>query len=120
MTPKLSTPDIQIRPYHPADAAAFRELNEQWIAKYFTVEDPDRRVLNDPENYVLLPGGHIFMAYAGQNPIACCALIPVGPGVFEVAKMAVDEEHRGRGIGRRILEHAIAHARKTGATSLYL
>jgi len=117
MTP---APDLQFRPYQPQDAAAFRQLNEQWIVKYFALEEQDRIILNNPENYVLKPGGHIFFAIAHHHPIGCCALIPVKPGVYELAKMAVDEEYRGRGIGRRLLEYTIAQARSLGARSLCL
>ncbi|HEY3840370.1 MAG TPA: GNAT family N-acetyltransferase, partial [Bryobacteraceae bacterium] len=109
-----------IRPFRSEDAAAFRELNEQWIAKYFTMEEPDRCVLNDPEGQVLRPGGQIFMAFLYGRAVGCCALLSHAPGEFEVAKMAVEEEHRGLGIGRRVLEFTVAQARGLGARSLYL
>ena len=113
-------PGLAIRPFRSEDAAAFRELNEQWISKYFTMEEPDRCVLNDPEGYVLRPGGHIFMAFLNGPAVGCCALIPHAPGEFEVAKMAVAEGHRGMGIGRRVLEFTVGRAREMGAGSLYL
>lgn len=120
MTPAPAIQNIHIRPFQPEDSAAFRQLNEEWIDKYFSIEEPDRVVLDDPENQVIRPGGHIFMAIADNRPIGCCALLPHQPGEFEVAKMAVAEEYRGGGIGRRVLEYTIAEARKLGAKSLYL
>lgn len=111
---------IQIRPFRPDDSAAFREINEAWIREYFHLEEADREVLNDPEGHVLEPGGRIFIACEQNKPIGCCALIPIAPGEFEVAKMAVCEEYRGRGLGRKLLEHTIAQAREIGARSLYL
>jgi N-acetylglutamate synthase-like GNAT family acetyltransferase len=69
---------------------------------------------------VLRPGGHIFVAVADGATIGCCALLLRSPGVFEVAKMAVAASHRGRGVGRRLLERAIAEARRCGARALYL
>lgn len=120
MPPTPFSSELQIRPYCAGDAAAFRQLNEQWIAKYFTIEEQDRKVLNDPENYVLSRGGQIFMALADGTPLGCCALIPVEPGVYELAKMSVSEESRGRGIGRKVLEFTIAQARELGARRLYL
>ena len=120
MTPTSSPSELQIRPFRAGDAAAFRQLNEQWIAKYFTIEEQDRKVLNDPENYVLGRGGQIFMAMSDGVPLGCCALIPVEPGVYELAKMSVSEESRGRGIGRKVLEYTIAQARELGARRLYL
>jgi GNAT superfamily N-acetyltransferase len=116
----MSPQDIAIRPFQPGDAAAFRVLNEAWIEKYFSIEDEDHAVLGSPVERILKPGGHIFMAVAGDNCVGCCTLIALGPGVFELAKMAVAESCRGKGIGRKILEHTIAQARALGATSLVL
>jgi N-acetylglutamate synthase-like GNAT family acetyltransferase len=44
----------------------------------------------------------------------------MGNGVYELSKMAVSPAMRGRGIGRRLLEHTIAEARAIGATGLFL
>jgi predicted N-acetyltransferase YhbS len=111
----MSRQDIAIRPFQPGDALAFRRLNEAWIAKYFTLEDEDHAVLGDPVERIVNPGGHIFMAAAGDECVGCCALIAMRPGVFELAKMAVAESHRGQGIGRKILEHTVAQAKALGA-----
>lgn len=113
-------PAIHIRPFKPGDEAAFRSLNEAWISKYFVIEAADREVLEDPVANILAPGGHIFMAFADDRPVGCCALLRMAPGEFELAKMTVREGERGRGIGRRLLEYAITQARKLGAQRLYL
>ena len=112
---------ISIRPLCPGDdATAFRTLNEEWISRHFTLEPRDRETLNDPESTILRQGGHIFMLFAGSDPAGCVALIPMGSGVYELSKMAVAPHHRGQGLGRQLLEHAIAQARLIGATSLFL
>jgi GNAT superfamily N-acetyltransferase len=111
---------IQIRRFHPEDEQAFRELNEAWISRYFVIEDEDRAILGDPNGYIIQRGGHIFMAFLDDLPVGSCALIFVAPGVFEVAKMAVAEEQRGMGIGRQLLERAIAEAKEAGARKLSL
>jgi putative acetyltransferase len=112
---------VEIRSLLPGDdATAFRTLNEEWINRYFTLEAKDRETLSDPENTILLKGGHIFMVYAGVEPVGCVALIPISDGVYELSKMAVSPRLRGRGIGRRLLQHAIGQARLLGARSLFL
>lgn len=111
---------IQLRPFQAGDAEAFRCLNEAWIQKFFGLEEHDNEILGDPEGYVLAKGGHIFFATADGRPIGCCALILMSPGVYEVAKMAVDERWQGRGIGRRLLDYTIQQGRALGANSLYL
>ena len=111
---------IHVRPFQQGDEVAFRELNEAWISKYFTIEAAERPYLEDPVGNIIEAGGFIFMAIARHVPVGCCALLPMEPGAFEVAKMAVTENLRGRGIGRKVLEYAIAYAKKIGATRLYL
>jgi putative acetyltransferase len=111
---------IQIRPFQPGDETPFRTLNEAWISKYFTIEDADRILLEHPVANIVQAGGHIVMAMAGHKAIGCCALLANGPGEFELAKMAVLESERGRGIGRRIIEYTINYARSLGARRLYL
>ncbi len=113
-------PDIHIRSFQPEDASAFRDLNLDWIEKYFAIEQQDRITLGDPIGHILQPGGHIFMVFSDNQPIGCCALIPIRPGVFELAKMAVAEEYRGRGLGRKILEYTVTRAKDLGAESLFL
>jgi len=41
-------------------------------------------------------------------------------GGFEIGKMAVAEDCRGRGVGRKLLAHVIERARQAGAKRLYL
>src|SRR5262245_32996501 len=112
----MVTLDISIRPFQAQDERAFRALNEEWIAKYFRIEEQDRLVLGDPELHIIEPGGQIFMAFDGDQPIGCCALIRrEDPHSFELAKMSVAPAYRGQGVGRRILEYAIAQAKAIGA-----
>ncbi len=117
----IQSQPISIRPLRAGDdATGFRTLNEEWISRHFTLEPRDHETLNDPETTILRQGGHIFMLYAGSEPAGCVALIPIGSGVYELSKMAVAPHLRGAGLGRQLLNHAIAQARLIGATSLFL
>ena len=122
-TPSSEQPHIaaiEIRPFQPADAAAFYALNEQWISRHFGMEDRDHLNLGDPQASILAPGGYILMAFAGPRAVGCCALILEHPGEYELAKMAVAEDLRGQGLGRRILLATVALARSLGARRLTL
>jgi putative acetyltransferase len=116
----MSTTEISIREFAPGDEAAFRDLNLEWISRYFAVEPKDLATLSDPQGTILKCGGRIFLALAGDRTVGCCALMAMGPGEFEVAKMAVTGSAQGSGIGRLLLATAIDTARASGATRLFL
>jgi putative acetyltransferase len=119
--PLAAVPSIEIRPFQTQqDATAFRTLNEEWIRRYFTMEPLDEKNLGDPQGKILSKGGEIFLACLGPQTVGCVALIPIRPGIYELSKMAVAPEFRGLGIGRKLLQHAIAEARHMGAESLFL
>src|SRR5579863_2042572 len=118
MTPKMA---LEIREFRPGDETAFRELNEEWINRYFVMEPKDVASIADPRNSILDRGGRILLAVQdGGRPVGCCALMVIAPGEFEVAKMAVTQSCQGAGIGRRLLEETIALARRLDARRLYL
>jgi len=116
----ISVSQIELRLFRYEDADAFRCLNEAWIEKYFGLEDADNEVLGDPVGHIIEPGGQIIMAMLDGRAVGCCALKPMEPGVYELAKMAVAEDLRGVGIGRKVLARTIEEARAMGATKLYL
>ena len=112
--------EIQIRRFAPGDEGAFFALNQAWIERYFRMEEKDRKTLGDPMGQILAPGGEILMAEDGGAAIGCCALIPMEAGAYELAKMAVSERYQGRGVGRLLMDTAIAAARAKGARRLFL
>ena len=114
------TPAIAIFDYEPAHRAIFRELNHEWIAHYFTIEPQDNAMLDDPEGYILEPGGHIFMASYGGEVVGTCALIKEHNGVYELAKMAVTPRAQGLGIGWALGQAILGKARDLGAHRMEL
>ena len=111
---------LEIVPFRPDLAPAFERLNRAWIEPLFGIEESDRRVFADPEAAILRPGGEICFALLDGVVVGTCAALPHGPGVVELAKMAVDPAAQGRGIGRRLGEAVIAHARRVGAERVVL
>ncbi len=103
-----------------ADAHAFRALNEAWITTLFALEPDDERVLADPRGQIVDRGGAVLLARDGDRVVGCVALIPEGDGMWELAKMAVEESVRGRGTGRRLLLAALDEARRRGAGAVVL
>jgi N-acetylglutamate synthase-like GNAT family acetyltransferase len=109
-----------IREFQPGDETAFRNLNEQWIIRYFRVEAKDEATFRDPQKAIIERGGRIFIASVDGQSVGCCALLRIDSDEYEVAKMAVTPGQQGRGIGRRLLQRAINEAQHMHARRLYL
>jgi ribosomal protein S18 acetylase RimI-like enzyme len=111
---------IVVREFIPGDEAAFRDINLEWIERFFVVEDKDRETLDNPKKYFLDPGGAIFMAMDGGEPVGAVALIVMGGGSVELSKMGVRPAAQGKGVGRRLVAAAVARAREMGMKRVYI
>lgn len=111
---------IAILPYAPQYSAAFRQLNLDWIERFFRVEAPDLKVLDDPERAIVAPGGQIFFAVDAGRPVGTVAMIHHNAVRYELAKMAVAPAHQGRGIGEQLGRAGIGWARVAGAKTVFL
>ena len=111
---------VEIVDFQAVWQPAFRQLNEEWITKYFRMEESDYKALDHPQEYILDKGGHIYMALYKGEPVATCALIPMDDGAFELAKMAVSPRAQGLGIGYLVGKACIEKARSLGAPRVYL
>jgi DNA-binding MarR family transcriptional regulator/N-acetylglutamate synthase-like GNAT family acetyltransferase len=111
---------VQIIDYTPEYQPVFRRLNEEWIMRYFRMEESDYQALDHPQEYILDKGGHVYIALYKGEPVGTVALIPMSNGGFELAKMAVSPQAQGLGIGYLLGRYCIDQARALGATRVYL
>lgn len=114
--------EIEIVEYHEKYQEAFKALNEEWISKYFVIEDTDRKALDNPKSYILDNGGRIFVALYKGQPVGVCSLIKMNDPDYdyELAKMAVSPAMQGKNIGWLLGQTALAAALELGASKLYL
>ena len=98
---------MSIIAYQPDFQPYFEKLNKAWIEKYFKVEPLDEWVLTKPDEAILKNGGSILFAREGNQIIGTVALRLLEPGIYELTKMAVDENFRGHGTGKQLVEAAI-------------
>ena len=112
--------NIIIHTYRDAYANSFKFLNLQWIEEFFVVEEEDLKILSNPKSYVLDQGGEIFFALQDGQVIGTSAMVLVKPKIFELAKMAVDKNFQGKGVGRILINASIEFARKRSATEVFL
>jgi ribosomal protein S18 acetylase RimI-like enzyme len=118
MTPNS---DLKILEYTDAHAAAFHDINAQWIESMFVLEDHDRHVLTHPRELILDPGGAILMVSSKAHDIVgACALMKTSEGIFELTKMGVLENVRGLKAGEFLLRAVLERAATMEMTTLYL
>ncbi len=111
---------LAVRSFQPGDEAAFRDINLEWIERYFVVEAKDREVLGNPHKYILDPGGAILLAVEGERPVGVVSLVVIGEGSVALAKLGVRPEAQGKGAGRMLVEAAIRAARDMGMKRVYI
>lgn len=111
---------IEVIDYTEPFAADFKRINLEWLDKYHLTEKPDLRILNDPKGTVLDGGGVIYLALEHDKIIGSAALIKEHDGVYELAKMTVIPEFRGKGIGKLLIEKCLNKARELNAKSVVL
>lgn len=112
--------EITVVEYDPKYSRAFADLNYQWIAETYGVEQHDHDILDHPQEAVIDAGGQIFFAVASEEVAGTVAMIPFGDDAFELTKMAVDPKFRGRGIGDRLMEACIEFTRASDRSCIIL
>ncbi|MFC4700425.1 GNAT family N-acetyltransferase [Glaciecola siphonariae] len=113
--------DLEFLPFTPALAPHFESINKIWIEQMFRLEDIDKRVLADPQKYIIDNGGYVFFARHRQmGVVGTCALLRSDAGSFELTKMGVTPNCRGLKVGERLLQYVIEQALNIPASKLYL
>jgi GNAT superfamily N-acetyltransferase len=111
---------MEIIAYEPQYAKDFRDLNIEWLEKYFWVEPHDEEVLGKPEKYIIEPGGTIFFVRDQRNIVGTVALMKIDEGIFELTKMAVVPAVQGQNIGQRLMRYTLDYARSKGWSKLII
>jgi serine phosphatase RsbU (regulator of sigma subunit)/ribosomal protein S18 acetylase RimI-like enzyme len=112
--------ETEIIDYTPDLRSHFRELNLEWLNKFFKVEKEDELILNNPEEFIINKGGFILFAKFGNVICGTVAANKLGGDVFEITKMAVTENYQGKGIGRILAEETIERIKILGAKNIIL
>jgi len=89
----------------------FYDLNIEWLNEFFLVEDYDKKILSNPQKYIINKGGSIFFAKNGRKIIGVVALMPTHElEVYELTKMGVIKALRNKGVGKLLLKKCIERA----------
>lgn len=97
----------------------FIRLNEEWISKYFEIEETDRKLASNPKQ-IIDDGGYIFFLVSNHEVLGVCALFNEGNGIYELARMAVSPIYHGKGYGNKIMKHCLSKLKQINAKKVYL
>jgi predicted GNAT family N-acyltransferase len=81
-------------------------VREQGVPKEMELDGDDQRALH-------------FLAFVGRGAVGTARIVLRG-GSAKIGRMAVLKAQRKKGIGTKLLKHAIATAQRRGARKIYL
>jgi ribosomal protein S18 acetylase RimI-like enzyme len=111
---------IEIIEYTPGLQPDFERINKQWVEQFFTLEEFDRNQLEHPQEYIIDKGGAILFARDDGQILGTVGLVKSGEGVYEMIKMGVSPEARGRGVGQLLGKAILEKARALGGRKVLL
>ncbi len=111
---------VEIIPFESRYAKDFAQLNIAWLEKYFAVEPHDSELMEQCEDTIIKPGGHIFFARVGDKIAGTFSLIKIEEGIYELGKMAVSPSFQGLKIGQQLMQHCIDFSISNGWKMLQL
>ena len=97
----------------------FFMLNKAWIEESWHLEDSDKKDLLNPDK-IVLNGGQIFFALENQKAIGTVAMIKSSDDRFELAKMTVKVNFRGKGIANMLMDECLKFAKENKAKEIFL
>ena len=115
--------DIVIRSATNADCDRVIDLVSTVLAEFQLPFDPDSKDadLKDMEGSYILAGGVFELIEDSQGKlVGTYGLFPLSDNTCELRKMYFIPEIRGLGLGKKVLERAVEHARRLGFKEIVL
>ena len=98
----------------------FRRLNLEWLERFNLTESHDLEILDHPRENVIDRGGFIFLLKQEDTIIGTAGIFKINDREYELIKMSVAPEYRGKKFGDMLLEKCIAKAKEVNASKLIL
>jgi putative acetyltransferase len=108
---------FELRPATNRDAEAVRALVFAVLREQGLTPDPeatDADLYDLESSYAQAGGSFDVLVDASGVVIGTVGVFPLGAGCCELRKMYLAPAHRGRGLGKRLLRHALERARGLG------
>lgn len=110
---------IEVISYNKKFSEDFYTLNKLWIEESWSLEDSDKEDLLNPEK-IVKKGGQIFFAVSNNKAVGTVAMIFNSKNKFELAKMTVKSNFRGKGIANLLMDKCIQFAVEKRAKEIFL
>ena len=110
---------IEIVGFNKKYSEQFFILNKAWIEESWHLEDSDKNDLLNPEK-IVKNGGEIFFAISLNEVIGTVAMIKSSDKIYELAKMTVKKNFRGKGVANLLMDRCIEFAIEQKAEQIFL
>lgn len=105
----------------PIQQATFTTFNKAWVEEYFELEEKDVYTLENPQASIIERGGEVLLGLDDrENSVITCAMLNAGDGVYELSKMGMNQDHKGKGYAEQIINAAIKWAKAKEAQTIFL
>lgn len=112
--------NFEIVEYRPEFKTKYKDLNYEWLKKYFEIESSDEKILCNPDKEIIEKNGFIFFALFNGEVIGTCTLVKHDDVNCELSKMCVTEQYQGKGAGEQLIDEAISKACQLGTEKIFL
>ena len=110
---------IAIIEFNKKYSEQFFMLNKSWIEESWHLEDSDKKDLLNPDK-IVHNGGQVFFALEGHKAIGTVAMIKSSDDRFELAKMTVQDDCRGKGIANMLMDECLKFAKQNNSREIFL
>ena len=110
---------IEIVGFNKKYSEQFFILNKAWIEESWHLEDSDKKDLLNPDK-IVDNGGQVFFALENKIAIGTVAMIKSSDDRFELAKMTVQEDFRGKGIANMLMDECLKFAKQNSSREIFL
>ena len=110
---------IEIVLFNKKYSEQFFILNKAWIEESWHLEDSDKKDLLNPDK-IFEDGGQVFFALENKIAIGTVAMIKSSDDRFELAKMTVQEDFRGKGAANMLMDECLKFAKQNNSREIFL
>ena len=111
---------IEIIAYDDKYQPDFKRINLEYLDKFHLTESHDLEILDDPKGNVLDRDGFIWLARSGEEIVGTVGIMNEGHDIFELIKMCVAEDWRGKGISKLLIEVCLEKVKELEGKKLIL